>query len=236
MEPDDSRPTQDQDARPRGIKRLAAFATIAVLGIVLSSFTPVGEVFTKERMGQLAAELGIWGPAAILALGTAGPLLLLPRWPVAFAAGLLYGITLGSLYANVASTLGAWLHFALTQSLLAPAADRLRRKNAILRLDVPRDKAFLVFCMLRVFPLSSYVVTNMMAGILRIRAGTFLASTFIGMIPSTIVYAAWGMLVKKPDATFYYTAAFTLLVFAAGTWLAQRHIGRWLKHRPEAGA
>ena len=136
------------DAKPRGVTRLIVFIIIATVGIVISCFTPVGEFFTKEAISRFARDLGYWGPAAILLGGLVSPLLFLPRWPLAFVSGLLYGVVWGTIISNIASTLGAWINFMLAKNLLAPMADRVRRKYALARLNVPEDKAFWILFLL----------------------------------------------------------------------------------------
>ncbi len=220
-------PLETQETQ--GIKRLIAFIVVAAGGLLLTLLTPVGDFFSKDAIRELAETLGWRGPLLILAAGTISPLFFLPRWPIAFAAGFLYGIAAGSLIANVASTLGAWLHFLLAKHLVAPTADRLKQKYPLLNLNVPREKAFLVFFLLRTFPLSNYVATNLFAGILKIHFPSFILSTFFGMIPSTVMYACWGRLLVKPGFGFYVAAALVLVLFIVTTYLAQKRFYPWLK-------
>ncbi len=217
------------EEQPRGIKRLIFFMVFAVAALVVTFCTPVGEYFGKERVARLAEELGVWGPVLIIAVGTFSPLLFLPRAPLAFVSGLLYGITWGTLLATFASTLGAWLNFWLAKTLLAPAADRLRRTSALGRLNVPPDKEFLVIFIIRAVPISNFVVTNLIAGALKMRTGGYLLATFLGMLPTSLMYAAWGKLLKQPGAEFYYVAAFTVLLVVGGTWYTKKYVLRWFK-------
>jgi uncharacterized membrane protein YdjX (TVP38/TMEM64 family) len=217
------------DEQPRGIKRLIGFMVFAVAALVVTFCTPVGGYFGRERVGRLAEELGVWGPVLIIAVGTFSPLLFLPRAPLAFVSGLLYGITWGTALATFASTLGAWLNFWLAKTLLAPAADRLRRTSALARLNVPPDKEFLVIFILRAVPISNFVVTNLLAGALKMRQPSYLLATFLGMIPTSIMYAAWGKLLKEPSAAFAYVAAFTLLLVVGGTWYTKKYLLAWFR-------
>jgi uncharacterized membrane protein YdjX (TVP38/TMEM64 family) len=199
------------------------------VALVVTFCTPVGQFFDKERIRVLADDLGVWGPALIIAVGTFTPLLFLPRAPLAFVSGLLYGVFWGTLLATFASTLGAWLNFVLAKTLLAPAADRLRRTSALARLNVPADKEFLVIFIVRALPISNFVVTNLLAGALKMRPGSYLLATFLGMLPTSVMYAAWGKLLKQPSSEFYYVAAFTLLLVVGGTWYAKKYVLTWFK-------
>lgn len=215
----------------KGIKRLSTFVIISVLGILATCFTPIGRFFTVDNISRVADHLGLWGPIILAVAGIVTPLLFLPRWPIAFVAGLLYGVGWGSLLANVASTLGAWLHFTLARTLLAPLSARLLRKYNMDPASVPREKVFAVLFFLRAFPLSNFVATNLFAGALKIQPRNFVLASFLGMIPSTVMYAAWGKLMKKPSGWFYALAVATLALIIWGTVVAHKKLQPWLKNR-----
>jgi len=162
-----------------------------------------------------------------MVIGIVSPLLFVPRWPIAFVSGMLYGVIWGSVLANVASTLGAILHFWLAKTLLSPMSARLCNKYNIHPGKIPQEKQFATMFFLRAFPLSSFVLTNLFAGALNMRMSTFIWSSFLGMIPSTLMYAAWGKLMKKPSTEFYILAVAILVLLMIGTWIAQRKFMPW---------
>jgi uncharacterized membrane protein YdjX (TVP38/TMEM64 family) len=216
------------------LKRLGIFLLIAVAGALISHFTPHGAWLSVDRISELAQRLGKAGPLFILAAGILTPLLFIPRWPLAFLGGLLYGVTWGALLATFASTLGAWLHFSLSLSLLAPLSDRLRRKFRIERFVVPKHKEFAAIFIMRAFPLSNFVATNLIAGALRMDRGKFVLASFLGMIPSSLMYAAWGKLMKKPSPHFYIVAVAGLLLIVVGTVVAEKVIHKWQSARNDS--
>jgi uncharacterized membrane protein YdjX (TVP38/TMEM64 family) len=212
-----------------GLKELLLFLLLAVGLVLISVYTPVGKFFSLDNISQIAGRLGYWGAYILILAGILSPLLFLPRWPIAFVAGLLYGVAWGTLLATAASTLGAILHFVLAKSLLAPLSDRLRKRYAITSAPIPREKAFLVLLFLRAFPLSNFVATNLLAGAMKVHFGAFMAASFLGMLPSSLMYAAWGKLLKKPSASFGALAAISLLFIVAGTLVAQKYFYPWFK-------
>lgn len=219
-----------------GMKRLTAFVVLSCVFLALSFFTPAREWFHVDRISRFSASLGAWGPVLLLAAGALTPLLFLPRWPIAFVCGLLYGTVWGSVLANVASTIGALVNYAMSRGLLAPVSARILKRRAASLLDIPREKAFLALLFLRAFPLSNFVATNILAGTLRIPVRTYLAATFLGMIPSTLMYAAWGKLMKKPSAGFYALAILTLVFIIGGTIFAQKRFLPWIRRRRDGTA
>jgi uncharacterized membrane protein YdjX (TVP38/TMEM64 family) len=166
--------------------------------------------------------LGPWGIGLILLLGLFTPLLMIPRWPLAVISGMLYGVAWGTALATVASAGGAWLHFRLSRTLLAPASESLKARFGLTRLRVPKNRQFVVILLLRAFPLSSFVVTNLLAGALRIHSGRYMMATVLGMIPSSLMYASGGKLIKQPDMEFYALAAGVVMLMAMGTVAAHR--------------
>ena len=221
--------TNTQPGRLAGFRELLLFLLLAVALVLVSRFTPAGQFFGVDNISRLATKLGFWGAYIIILAGILSPLLFLPRWPIAFVAGLLYGVAGGTLLATAASTLGAILHFVLAKSLLSPLSDRLRKRYAIAAAPIPREKAFLVLLFLRAFPLSNFVATNLLAGAMKIHFGAYVAASFIGMIPSTIMYAAWGKLLKQPSASFGALAMASVLFIVIGTLVARKHFYPWLK-------
>ncbi len=206
------------------VRRLGVFIVVAVAGVLVARYTEAGAYVSVEAITGLAERLGPRGPLFLFLAGVLTPLMFLPRWPIAFLAGLLYGVVGGTLLATVASTVGAWLHFMLSRTLLAPMTDRLRHRYNLEHLTVPRDKQFMVLFVLRAFPLSSFVVTNLMAGALKLSRSRYVLATFLGMIPSSILYAAWGKLMKKPDPHFYAFALLALVLLVVGAVAAQRYV------------
>jgi uncharacterized membrane protein YdjX (TVP38/TMEM64 family) len=208
----------------KSLRGVFAFVAIASAGAFASHCAPVGRYLTIDSMTEVAGNLGAYGPLLIAVLGLVTPLLFLPRWPLAFVSGLLYGIAWGTLLSTVASTLGAWLHYSLSRTFLAPSSDRLRAKYGLQKLTVPPERQFAFIFLLRAFPLSSFVATNLMAGALSMRPRRYIAASFLGMIPSSVMYAAWGKLLKKPDGSFYAVAVLVLCLMIAGILAAQKYL------------
>lgn len=213
----------------RILAKLGVFLMVAVAALLVSHYTHIGAYLSEAKLREIATRLGAWGPVVIIALGILMPLAFLPRWPLPFIGGMLYGLTWGVLLPTFASTLGAWLQHALSQGLLAPATERLKTKYRLDRLHVPHDREFLFIFLLRAFPLSNFVLTNLIAGALRMRSSRYIVASFLGMIPSSLMYAAAGKLMKRPDSRFYYAAAGIVILFVAGAWLAQKYVQPWMR-------
>jgi len=214
-----------------GKKGLFVFVLFAVVAVLLSRYTPLGSWLTMEQIRRVAEHLGVWGPLVIAAVGIFSPLIFLPRWPVAFVSGLLYGVFWGTALATVVSTLGAWLHFLQARTLLSTYSATLLRRSGFSGKELSPGRVFSIIFFLRAFPVSNFVATNLLAGALRMKMSNYLLATFFGMIPSTVMYAAWGKLMKKPDASVFYLAAGAVLLLLAGTAAARRYLRPWFSGR-----
>ena len=212
----------------RAAARLLVFGLFAVALCLLGTLEPVRQALSMDGMERIALHLGVWGPAVMLAAGLVLPLLFLPRWPICFVCGLLYGITWGTLLSNVASLFGAVAQFYLARTLLAATARRLVASSPLAGYAPAPHKTFAALFILRAFPLSSFVLTNLLAGALRIRPGVYIISTFLGMLPSSLMYAAWGKFAKKPSAHFLGLIVAVLILLIVGGLLANRSRARWL--------
>ena len=105
--------TDEGQTKFSGLRELVLFLLLAVAFVLVSVYTPASRFLSPDYISQLAGRLGYWGAYIIILAGLLSPLLFLPRWPIAFVAGLLYGVVAGTLLATAASTLGAMLHFLL---------------------------------------------------------------------------------------------------------------------------
>ena len=213
-----------------GIASLAVFLAFAVAIVFVGHIPVVREHLSSKSIIAWVDHLGFWrGALAIVGISTVLPFFLLPRWPVAFVAGALYGIVGGTVIGTIAGTIGAMIHFVLSRRLFHPVGDRVRKRfNLPDRMD--DHQAWVLIFTLRAFPLSNYGLTNLLAGALGLRLLPFIGATFVGMIPSTLMYAAWGKLLQRPSAGYYTLAIALVTALALGSWWAGKKL---IPARPE---
>jgi uncharacterized membrane protein YdjX (TVP38/TMEM64 family) len=203
-------------------RRMVPFVVLSLLFAGLGALPAVRQHLKADDIQRFARELGAWAPLAIVAFAVASPLAMIPRAPIAVLCGLLYGVGWGSLLANCASLLGAWLHFRLARHAFGKVGERhpvaARWRQAL----ADPHRAFLALFLLRAFPLSNFTATNILAGALGMRGRVYLLATFLGMIPSTLFYACCGKLMRKPSLEFYVLLGALFLAILIGTLLARR--------------
>jgi uncharacterized membrane protein YdjX (TVP38/TMEM64 family) len=115
-------------------------------------------------------------------------------------AGALFGRWLGTATVSVASTLGATLAFLGSRYLFRDwvqgrYGERLRAINQ----GIERDGAFYLF-MLRLVPLVPFFLINLGMGLTPIRVGTYVLTSWVGMLLGTFLYVNAGTAIATIDS------------------------------------
>ena len=111
---------------------------------------------------------------------------------LSLTGGFLFGPILGGAAAVTGATGGSTVVFLVSRTAFA---DFLRRwKNPLLLKieDGFRDNAFSYLLTLRLIPAFPLLLVNVAAGLMGVPLGTFLVASFLGMVPSSFVYAGIG--------------------------------------------
>lgn len=178
-----------------------ALAVVAVIAIV-SLFPAARSWLSRENIYATTQAMGAWGPAILILAGVVGPLVFIPRAPICFVGGLLYGVTLGSILGMVAGTAGSILQYYLSIGLLARSAKRLTPPRWQRSISALRSHPFRALLLLRLFPLSNASLVNMISGLLRLPLRPFVRATVLGTLPITIIYAFWGQTARQPKLQY----------------------------------
>jgi len=108
------------------------------------------------------------------------------------SGGFLFGLWFGSAATVAGATLGATALFVAARTVLG---DRLRARvgAALERMDSGfRDNAFNYLLVLRLVPLFPFFLVNIAPAFANVRLPTYVAATFLGIIPGTFVYTSVG--------------------------------------------
>ncbi len=137
------------------------------------------------------------GPAGILAFAAAymaAIVLMLPGSPLAIGAGFVFGAIGGVLVASPASVLGSTAAFLIGRWVARDwAAARIASSPRLTRLDGELGaRGFRTLLVCRLAPIMPFNFLNYALGASQLRLRDFVLSTFIGTLPSAIVYAWLG--------------------------------------------
>jgi len=116
------------------------------------------------------------------------------------AAGALFGLWVGTLIVSVASTIGATLAFLAARYVLRDSV-QARWGNRLADIDkgIEEEGAFYLFT-LRLVPLVPFFLINLLMGLTRMRAWTFLWVSQLGMLAGTVVYVNAGTQLAKIES------------------------------------
>jgi uncharacterized membrane protein YdjX (TVP38/TMEM64 family) len=169
---------------------------VGVLGAIAIAVIrlPVTDVATRLAEGM--RDTGATGILLFFAAYIISTVALLPGSLLTLAAGFAYGPGWGLLLASPASVAGATVAFVLGRTLLRDRAARTVRGYPKLRaIDAAVEReGFRLVLLLRLSPVFPFNVLNYGLSLSRVRLRTYVAASFLGMLPGTAFYAYLGSL------------------------------------------
>lgn len=155
-----------------------------------------GWAITSIGLGDAVQAAGTQGPAVFVGFAAMACALGVPRQVVAYAGGLAFGFWEGTGLGLLAMMTGCLANFfgarlaarARVQAWLERGQGRqLQRFDRFLSTN-----AFMATLTLRLLPVGSNLVTNVMAGVSGARAVPFVIASALGYVPQTVVFALLG--------------------------------------------
>lgn len=173
----------------RTLFRVAVLVLLAagVVGIYLS---PLREQFTRENVRAFVEHLrGLWyGPAVFVLTFMLACVVALPASVFVIAAGFIWGFGLGSIYSILGGLLGAIASFYVGRFVGEGMLEKFGRVGRAVARQVDHA-GFGSLLALRFIPGIPFAVLNYGAGVAGVRVRDFIGATFIGIIPSMLVFA-----------------------------------------------
>ncbi len=196
MTPDTPAPTPHR--RRRDLRRILPLAVLLAGGATAVAFA--GEYLSFAALERNYEALLAWREAHTAL--AAGGYLLAYVLVVAFSVpgaiwltllgGLLFGVAAGSALVVVGATVGATLVFLAARTALADWLHaRARGWLARLERGFHRGEASFLLAM-RLIPAVPFFIANLAPALLGARLSTFVWTTFLGIIPATVVYTSVG--------------------------------------------
>jgi len=128
----------------------------------------------------------------------AATVLLVPGWPLTVIGGLAYGVAGGFPLVLVSATVGATLAFLVSRYLLRPTVEKKAGERVLLKaIDrAVSENGWRVVGLLRLSPVVPFNLQNYLYGVTGIRFWHYVAATFVGMMPGTLMYVYLGAVGK----------------------------------------
>ncbi len=108
------------------------------------------------------------------------------------ASGILFGWLVGGLATVVGATIGATIIFEIARTACGETLVRRAGPRVMKIAQGFREHAFSYLLFIRLVPVFPFVLVNIAPALVGVRLGTFVAATFIGIIPATFAFAMFG--------------------------------------------
>lgn len=212
-------------------------------------------LWLDERLPAFVAWVQAQGVIGLLTFGLAYALatvLMIPGALITLLAGYVYGPWLGTAVVSPASVLGATGAFLLGRTLFRARFERriaAAPRFQALQAAIARQ-GLRILVLVRLSPIFPYSLVNYLFGLTRLRTGTYVFGSWLGMLPGTFLYVYLGSTAEDltrlaagtaPDAGGWGLAlklaglAATLLVTVLVTRAARRALAEGAPNLAQGG-
>jgi uncharacterized membrane protein YdjX (TVP38/TMEM64 family) len=209
----------------------------ALIALVVAALYLLGRKAGGQvpRFAEWVASLGALGPIVFIAGYALAVVAFVPGSALTLAAGAIFGIGRGVVYAFTAATIGSALSFLVSRYAARGAIERRIAGNerfAAIDRAVAADGRRIVF-LLRLSPAFPFTLLNYALGLTKVRFVDYAVAS-IGMLPGTLLFVYYGKLagdvaalaggaaVKDKGAAYYGVLALGLVATIAVTAVVTR--------------
>lgn len=117
-------------------------------------------------------------------------------------SGAIFGVIPGTLYSTFSSTVGATIAFLMSRYIFQNSVKKKFERKFTFFNSKFEEHGNAYLLILRIIPISPYVLVNVLMGLTNIRTLNFFILTFIGMLPGTFIYVYAGkkiLQIKRPS-------------------------------------
>lgn len=152
-----------------------------------------------EHLTEFLGPLGAWAPVLFVLLFVLASVLCLPVVFLNLAAGALFGVPQGLLYAWLGAQMGATAAFHLSRTLARRHVTRLLARRPLLSAvkEAVSTEGWKVVALLRLAPGSPFFLLNYLFGLTSVRFRDYFWATSFSIIPGTLFFVYLGSLGQK---------------------------------------
>lgn len=156
----------------------------------------------KSALEVWVADLGFWGPLIFGLIYVVATVLLIPASVLTLAAGAVFGLGLGLVTVSLASTTGAACAFLIARYLARERVQRLAQRNDKFGAidDAISEGGWRIVAMLRLSPAVPFGLQNYLYGLTRLRFVPYVLTSWIAMLPGTLLYVYLGLVAGSAAA------------------------------------
>ena len=177
------------DSKPAVISQWQwALCTVVIAALVAGWFLMPIEDWSDTFQAWIEG-LGSFGWMLFVAVYVVGTVLLVPGSVLTFAAGLAFGLGIGFPLVVVSATIGATLAFLIARYLARNVVESLMQKRPKFKAiqSAVSEGGWKVVALLRLSPVLPFNLTNYFYGITDLKLREYVAATFFGIMPGTLI-------------------------------------------------
>jgi len=184
-------PSSRRKARRLPIKWILLAVVIAGL-LLAARLLPVAS-WTKQLEGWISG-LGLAGYLAFYLIYVLAALLFVPGAALTIAAGFLFGLLRGTAIVSAASTTAAALAFLIARYAARGAVEaRARKDRRFTAIDKAiGERGWTIVALLRLSPAVPFSLSNYFYGLTAIRFWPYVLTSWLAMLPATVLYVYLG--------------------------------------------
>jgi len=228
----------------RHVKKFIALG-ILIAVILTLRFSGIGDYLTIENLkenkemlqGAVKDNYVVFAAAFILVYVIITGFSIPGATVLTISSGFFFGAVIGTIFVNIAATLGALSAFFISRFLLGNWVQR-RYHDHLTKFNREIERNGINYMLtLRFIPLFPFFLINILAGVTKIPVKTFIWTTSLGIIPGSFVYAFAGQQLNTVSSlgdilSFRIFLAFVLLGLFAMLPVILRKIKRFrTKHK-----
>jgi len=197
------------------LRGLVLIGSFAALGYGLKALG-LSDLLGEHWIDSTVRGKGLWGEAAYVGVAAVATAFGVPRQFTCFLGGYAFGLTGGVGWGLLSSVFGCLIAFAYAR-LLGRKMVAARFPAKITRIDdFLHDNPLSMSLLLRLLPVGSNLITNLAAGVSKVRLVPFVIGSAIGYLPQTVVFCLLGSGVQVDKS---WQIGVSILLFVASAIL-----------------
>jgi uncharacterized membrane protein YdjX (TVP38/TMEM64 family) len=163
------------------------------LSYIFSFFTLDAIKVYKDRLVNFSDKHYLLAPALFVLIYIVDILFALPTAALlTVVGGFLFGTPVGAILSVIGATIGATLLFWITRFLLGKQLqERYHERLIKINQEIHHNGVYYII-ILRLLPFVPFFIVSVLMGLTRISTWTFIWTTLLGIIPSSVLYALAG--------------------------------------------
>ncbi|WP_438865418.1 TVP38/TMEM64 family protein [Neptunicella sp.] len=201
------------------LKRGAIFVGCVLLFGYLLSHSNLFASLNKDWIDLHIRNNGLFGIGYFILIASVATAFGAPRQLLAFLGGYAFGFVNGSILSTLAATLGCAITFHTARYLVRPLIKRKYSHKTQRVNDFLCEQPILKTVIIRLLPVGSNVVTNLVAGVTNIKARYFISGSALGYLPQMLVFALMG---KGVVVLSGWKISVSIILFVISSFLSLR--------------